>query len=67
MAFDFIARQVTAQKLQARYRQRVCLLAAENAAQQQGTQILVDGKPYIDFSSNDYLGLNNHDEINKAI
>jgi len=67
MAFDFITGQVTAQKSQARYRQRVCLETAENQAQQQGTQILVSGKPYINFSSNDYLGLNNHVEINKAM
>jgi 8-amino-7-oxononanoate synthase len=67
MAFDFIGGQVTTQKSQARYRQRVCLEAVENIAQQQGTQILVGGKPYINFSSNDYLGLNNHNEINKAM
>jgi len=67
MAFDFIAGQLTEQKLQARYRHRVCLTTAENIAQQQGTQILVNGKPYINFSSNDYLGLNNHPEINKAM
>ena len=67
MAFDFIAGQLTEQKSQARYRQRVCLTTVENIAQQQGTQILVNGKPYINFSSNDYLGLNNHPEINKAM
>ncbi len=67
MAFDFIAGQLTAQKLQARYRQRVCLQAADDLAQQQGAQIIVAGKAYINFSSNDYLGLNNHDEINKAM
>lgn len=67
MAFDFIAGQLTAQQTQARYRQRVCVKAAENIAQRQGTQIIVGGKPYINFSSNDYLGLNNHEEINKAM
>lgn len=67
MAFDFIVGQVSAQKSLARYRQRVCLHADNNSAQQQGTQILVNGQPYINFSSNDYLGLNNHLEINKAM
>lgn len=67
MAFNFITEQISAQKSQARYRQRVCLQAADSLAQQQGTQILVAGKRYINFSSNDYLGLNNHSEINKAM
>lgn len=67
MAFDFLAGQLTEQKSQARYRQRVCISASEEIVQQQGTQILVEDKHYINFSSNDYLGLNNHDEINKAL
>lgn len=67
MAFDFIAGQLAAQESQARYRQRVCISATENIVQQQGTQIFVEGKAFINFSSNDYLGLNNHDEINTAM
>ena len=67
MAFDFITEQVAAQKSQARYRQRVCLQTADDFAEQQSTRILVAGKPYTNFSSNDYLGLNNHKEINKAM
>lgn len=67
MAFDFITEHVSAQKSQARYRQRMCVQIDADFAQHQSTQIVVAGKPYINFSSNDYLGLNHHDEINKAM
>lgn len=62
MSFDFIRHDVNEQKAKSRYRQLVC-----NSAASQGKEIVVNGKSYLNFSSNDYLGLNNHVEINKAL
>lgn len=62
MTFDFIRHDVEAQKAQSRYRQLVCNNKTVN-----GNEIVVEGKAYINFSSNDYLGLNNHPLINKAL
>jgi 8-amino-7-oxononanoate synthase len=62
MSFDFIRHDVKEQKTKSRYRQLVC-----NSTASQGTEIVVNGKSYLNFSSNDYLGLNNHAEINKAL
>ncbi len=62
MNFDFIRHDVNAQKTKSRYRQLVC-----NSAASQGKEIVINGKAYLNFSSNDYLGLNNHVEINKAL
>ena len=62
MSFDFIRHDVKEQKTKSRYRQLVC-----NSTASQGKEIVVNGKSYLNFSSNDYLGLNNHVEINKAL
>lgn len=62
MNFDFIQHDVIEQKAKSRYRQLVC-----NSATSQSNEIVIDGKSYLNFSSNDYLGLNNHIEINKAL
>jgi 8-amino-7-oxononanoate synthase len=62
MNFDFIQRDVIEQKAKSRYRQLVC-----NSATSQSNEIVINGKSYLNFSSNDYLGLNNHIEINKAL
>lgn len=62
MSFDFIRHNINEQITKSRYRQLVC-----NSAASEGTKIVIDGKSYLNFSSNDYLGLNNHAEINKAL
>ena len=62
MAFDFIRTDLDEQKSKSRYRQLVC-----NHVVEQDGYIKVNGKTYLNFSSNDYLGLNNHLAINKAL
>ena len=66
MAFDFIHTDVNEQKTRTRYRQLVCNQTANHKGSQ-SNNIVIDGKSYLNFSSNDYLGLNNHVEINKAL
>ncbi|MEW6982919.1 aminotransferase class I/II-fold pyridoxal phosphate-dependent enzyme [Colwelliaceae bacterium 6471] len=61
MAFDFIQQQLNQQKNQSRYRQRVCI------AEQSGREVVIDGKRYLNFSSNDYLALNRHPDIDNAM
>lgn len=60
MAFDFINEKLVKQQVQHRYRQRTFIEAIEQQ------YIRIAGKNYINFSSNDYLGLNQHPDINKA-
>ncbi|MBA6346541.1 MULTISPECIES: 8-amino-7-oxononanoate synthase [unclassified Colwellia] len=60
MSFNFIAEQVAQQKEKSQYRQRQCI------SEQNGREVVVAGKRYLNFSSNDYLGLNHHPSINKA-
>ncbi len=61
MPFNFITEQIATQKEKALYRQRYCI------TEQSGREVTVDGKNYLNFSSNDYLGLNHHPLINKAL
>lgn len=61
MAFEFLAERIDSQHAQARYRMRQCV------AEQNGREVIIDDKKYLNFSSNDYLGLNHHSEINKAL
>ncbi|GAA6173423.1 8-amino-7-oxononanoate synthase [Colwellia sp. KU-HH00111] len=71
MAFEFIKQKLTKQKTLSRYRQRTCIQQSKvnlsTVDNEESAQIIVDGKTYINFSSNDYLGLNNHQQINQAM
>lgn len=61
MPFAFINQQLEQQKQKSLYRQRICL------SQNNAREMVFEGKTYLNFSSNDYLGLNNHPLINKAL
>ena len=70
MAFEFIDQKLDQRHQQSQYRQRICVnntVSADSPCEQSGSNIWVDGKKYINFSSNDYLGLNNHPLINAAM
>lgn len=60
MAFDFIHQKLQQQTAQSRYRQRFCV------EKMSGQNIIVNGETYLNFSSNDYLGLNQHPDIEKS-
>ena len=61
MAFEFINQKISQQHTHALFRQRQ-VVNSQNAR-----HITVNGITYLNFSSNDYLGLNHHPDINKAM
>lgn len=61
MAFDFIEEKLSTKRNKQLYRSRQCIQSVS------GTNIVVDDKCYVNFSSNDYLGLNEHPDIQQAL
>lgn len=61
MSFSFIEKKLAEQRSKALYRKTLCVESKT------GREINIAGKTYLNFSSNDYLGLNNHAIINKAM
>lgn len=58
--FDSLGRDLAQRKEQQLYRSRLVVDGP------QGAEINIDGKPFLNFCSNDYLGLANHPEVVKA-
>jgi len=61
MSFSYISQQLENQRDSYLIRQR------QLVEEQAGRELVVNGKRYLNFSSNDYLGLNNHPKINQAM
>ncbi len=61
MSFSYISQQLENQRDNHLLRQR------QLVEEQAGRELVVNGKRYLNFSSNDYLGLNNHPKINRAM
>lgn len=59
--FGTLSEALATRKAQHLYRQRRLLETA------QGVEVVVDGKPYLAFCSNDYLGLANHPKVIEAL
>ncbi|WP_416304938.1 8-amino-7-oxononanoate synthase [Neptunicella sp. SCSIO 80796] len=60
MAFDFIVTSLQQRRSDSLYRQRQSITALS------ATGITVEGRPYINFASNDYLGLAQSDQLKQA-
>lgn len=61
MSFPFIREHLDNQHQTKRYRKCTAIDGVS------GSKLVFQGKPYLNFSSNDYLGLNNHPQIVKAL
>ncbi len=61
MSFDQLRDELTARKAQSLYRQRRMLESPQEP------EVQVDGKNYLAFCSNDYLGLANHPDVIQAL